>query len=44
MSNIEQYIKSLCCNSAVRIIGRTAEYFECVKCGNRCDVTWKINK
>lgn len=44
MGNIENYIKSHCCNADVRIVGRTSKHYECSECGNPCEVTWKINK
>lgn len=38
MPNIEVWAKSKCCESEVKIIGRTTRYYECQKCKKPCDV------
>ena len=49
MKNKNTSEHSKCCGAKVKIVGKTTMHYECRKCGEACDIyfkirkTWKIN-
>lgn len=36
--------RSYCCSAKVKVVGKTTLHYECLKCGNPCDVYFKLRK
>ena len=36
--------RSKCCNAKVKVVGRTALHYECLKCEEPCDVNFILRK